>query len=154
MKMILCAAGVTASLAACTHNEKKAQEPVSAQQTAQTKQEQQQQQRTQAARDAQQAISAFETNKKQYIQTAENDLNQLAANAARLKANALSTRAGRQDNQATIDALDQQLGQAHGRLDQVKEAGVQDWEQAQQEFEQSLLTARAAYDAAQARVAH
>jgi len=145
---ILCAASMTAGLAACAHKDQgqKAPQMTPEQQAAQSQ--------NQAAQSAQTALQNFQKSQQAYIQKSEQDLNQLDAKVAAFRAQAPTNPADKNAHDAAVNALEDNMNKSRQSLNTLKTANADSWEQDQRQFEQSLLTTRAAYDAASARMAH
>ena len=147
LTMIVCAAGLTAGLGACAHNKGGKGDNVSPdQQAAQAQQ--------QASSNAQAALQNFQKNQQQYIQKSEQDLNQLDARIAAFRAQVPADESQRASHDAAVNTLEDNMHQSREKLNDLKTASLNDWDQKQRDFEQSLLTTRAAYDASAARMAH
>lgn len=141
--------GIAASLAACQglkqkHEEK---EPVSASEKAANE-------RASAASETADAAQKFEESKADYIKKAEADLNQLEAKIAAFKAEAPTDQKDVEAHKAMTGSLEQNLTDSRTKLQQLQNATIDDWDAQQRNLEQSILTTRAAYDAAVARTAH
>ncbi len=110
--------------------------------------------RQSAAAQAGQAVTNFEKNKKEYIIRAENTLNSLEAKIAELKVMAPADPSERESHMSIVSSIEQNLTQARSNLQSLRGATPESWDGIQRQVEQSILTTRASYDAAAARLSH
>lgn len=140
MRHLIGIAALAVALGACAHRKEK--EP--------TPEERASQERHDAATGAASAVENFEHNKAAYLSRTENSVASLEAKIAAYKAAAPTDPTRREAYMANVASLEENLTNTKDKLEAVRGANINNWDQQQRQLEQSLLTTRAAYDAAAA----